>query len=328
MKSLSKILVSFLFLFLVSCGGGGASNQQMSGVIAEANFSTAVGQPVSKIVNIRNEDTAEPQRVQSLAFEQGTNPTGFFTISKAVIGSTEYSGANLTNLVIHAGGTLSIYTTYNPRPDTRGNIVTSAEAYISLFLNGPRLGIPQVKLNGTTDPNSDVSVCGEEMDFKVDEVKLYVKQAGATSDPEPVSFSDADSHFTHLKIDVSGSIATISKINFPTLSFTPPGGTHPYNAAPVQNSEGVTPDAKSFNFDNFTIKVAGAIDLVGKLTTGAASASNGGLSISKTGSPLDSSNKMTLVFTAPIPNDAVSGITEARSLVGAVIAAEIKVTKQ
>lgn len=118
------------------------------------------------------------------------------------------------------------------------------------------------------------------------------------------------------------------KDNFPTLRFTPPGSTGSYSAAPDQNFEGTTPDGKAFTFEGFTIKVQSVIPLTGKLTTGPTSASNGSLSISKTGSPLDNTNKMTLVFSAPIPNETVANIPEARSLVGAVIAAEIKVTKQ
>lgn len=328
MKSLSKILLSFFILTLSACGGGGGSDQQMSGVIAEAIFSTSVCQPKTKVINIRNEDTNEPQRVQKLDFEMGTNPTGFFTITKAMVGTTEYAATDLNNIVIPAGGVLSIHSVYNPRPDVYGRIVPSSTSYISLFLNGPRLGIPQIKLNGNTDPDSDLSVCGEQMDFKVDEVKIYIKQAGASSDPEAISFPASSSNFSNLKVDVSGTSATITKVNFPTLNFTPPGGSSAYSARPEQNFEGTTPDAKAFTFENFTIEVASVIPLTGKMTTGVTTATNGSLSISKTGSPLDSSNKMTLVFSAPIPNERVQGIPDARSLVGAVIAAEIVLTKQ
>ncbi|MBF0492860.1 MAG: hypothetical protein HQM15_08775 [Deltaproteobacteria bacterium] len=295
MKLLSKILLSLFIVSLAACGGsGGGSDQQISGVIAEADFSTAVCQPATKIVNIRNEDLNEPQRVQSLGFELGTNPTGFFTISKAMVGSTEFTGADLTNIVIPAGGMLSIYANYNPRPDASGHIIPSATSYISLFLNGPRLGIPQIKLNGSTDPNSDLSVCGQILKFNITSVKLTANTPATptgTAQDVPVSGST-------LQISVRDNVASISKNDLSTINML---------GFPANLDDGTFEgqfDGSKINFDRVSFNIANAIHFIGKLTTDTATATNGSINISKTGTALASGHAK-VVFAASIPNETV-----------------------
>ncbi len=310
MKSLSKILVSFFILTLSACGGGGGSSaEQLSGIIAEANFATSVCEPKAKIINIRNEDTNEPQRVQRLDFESGTNERGFFSITKAMVGTTEYSGANLTNIVIPAGGVLSIHSSYNPRLDTYGNIVPSSTSYISLFLNGPRLGIPQVRLVGSTDPNSDPSVCGQILKFNITSVKLTANTpATPTGTAQDVPITNAT-----LQIAVSDGVAIISKTDLSTIDML---------GFPANLDDGTFEgqfDGSKINFDRVSFNIAGAIHFVGKLTTETAEATNGSVTISKTGSAL-AAGRAKVVFAAAIPD---AGAVPA-AYQGGVVAVEIE----
>lgn len=305
------ILISLGLLGLVSCGGGGS--EQVSGVITEAVFTTPLCQPQTKIVNIRNDDEREPQRIQNVMFEMGSNQTGFFSIDKVTVGSAEYTGT-IQDVLIPAGGILSIQTTYNPRSPTAQELFHLG--HISLFLNGPRLGILQIKTLGSTT-TADAVACGQELQFNITEAKVYIKRPGESQEASatlpPIS--------SPLKISISGNTATLTQQGFPSIVIPVPGfGNVP---AGIEGNFTSRTNGTNFEFQNFVIKLTGNINFTGTLTTGRASTTNDrGDSLSKEGSPLNN-RQMKLVFAATVPNEGL-----AASFAGTLIAAEISLTQR
>jgi hypothetical protein len=78
MKKYFLFVITFTVLtsLLSACGGG--SQDQVSGIFAEAQYNTAACESKSKMITLRNDDTSQPQRVQAVSFELGTNNNNNF----------------------------------------------------------------------------------------------------------------------------------------------------------------------------------------------------------------------------------------------------------
>src|SRR4030095_5481690 len=183
MKRILQIFVCVLFLStLHACSGG--SGDQVSGIIAEAQFETVASSDLSKLIKVRNENTSQPQRIYGIHFEMGTNPNNYFKIEKATAGSTEFAAtANvITEIIIPAGGVLEILTTYNPRAVTPAG--QPHTAYMDIFLNGPKLGTLQVRLSGKAETAAPGCVAGgggsgTEHVFTVNAITVRIKDKDA-----------------------------------------------------------------------------------------------------------------------------------------------------
>src|SRR5262245_36594338 len=170
------LLCAALISSLQACS---SSSDQVSGIIAEAQFETVACQAKSKIIKIRNDNTSEPQRIYGIHFEMGTNPDNFFKIEKATVGSSEFTAeANvIKEVIIPAGGVLEVLTTYNPRAVTPAG--QPHTAYMDIFLNGPKLGTLQVRLSGKAETAAPGCVggggSGTEHVFTVTAITVRIK---------------------------------------------------------------------------------------------------------------------------------------------------------
>jgi len=319
-KKLYFILSLFGISFLSACGGG---QQQVSGIFAEAQFSTEACQPKSKIVTLRNDDTQNPQRVQGVSFEMGTNEDKFFKIDKVTIGGTDFTPSNemVQDVIIPAGGVMSIQATYNPKRITPSG--TRDTSYLDIFLNGPRLGIMQVRLSGEADtaaPGCGSGPSGTPHTFTVDKITVTINAtslAGGTFSNE-ITGSDITKPFKFT--DDSGTATTL-KDDFPNFNIT--GAALPGGSIQVVLSDDTngTFDGSKLEFDPITFTAGGAISVTSKLTTDSVSASGSQGNINLTGSAL-SAGKMKLVFAAKLDNPLLS------TLNGGVVGFEMELTAQ
>lgn len=265
-KWVYSVLVAVIFTWAAyGCGGG--SQKQMGGIVGEMSFSTQACVPQQKIINIRNDDTKNPQRVMGVYFELGTNAKSYFSIDKVVVGGTEYqASANLSqDVLIPAGGIMSVYTTYNPQKVTSAGNDTS---YLDLFLNGPKLGILQIKTTGDAPTAKEGCGAGQKRTFTVNKATLQISMQGSAFDGYNEEVQTAGD-FAFL---VDGEQATINGTDgFPTLTVhlpTPVSGiTDIKISLDAKTATGIFKDNK-LSFDDLTLQIMSSIPVQHvKLTT-------------------------------------------------------------
>ncbi len=217
-KSIRTLYYYLIAMFIctfgaLSCGGG--DQAQVGGIIGTVSFNTQACVPQQKIINFRNSDTQNPQRVMGVSFELGTNDQNKYKIDKVVVGNTEYQpSANLAqNVLIPAGGIMSVYTTYKTTKVTGSSNDTS---YLDLFLNGPKLGILQIRMNGQAPTAKEGCGEGETMTFTVNKATMEISMPGSSFDGFKNEVT-ATGNFVFL-VAGDGS-ATIDKDGFPKLTF-------------------------------------------------------------------------------------------------------------
>ncbi len=304
---LLNVFVAFSFAFSAfSCGGG--ANDQLGGIVGEVRFNTQACVPQQKIVQIRNDDTVNPQRVMGVYFELGTNADNNFKIDKVLVGSTEYTPAsNLAEeILIPAGGIMSIHTTYKPR---RVTTHTNDVTYLDLFLNGPKLGILQIKMNGEAPTAQAGCGLGETRNFKVNKIDIIVKAAALPGGQFTNTITE-DTITKPFKFTVTNEVATMETDDFTAFSITAdaiPTPDHRIGVGLSEPVEGSFTSTGSLAFEEFIIAVGGgALMAPGELTTGTSSTGD----VSLTGSPFDSTTKqMKLVFTGTITRSAAAELT-------------------
>ncbi len=314
------VLVLILASLATACG---SRHDQIGGIMGEVKFNTLACVPQQKIVNIRNDDTTNPQRVMGVYFELGTNETHNYKITKVMVGSTEYDAvASLAQeILIPAGGIMSIHSTYNPKTATNGNANIS---YLDVFLNGPKLGIMQIKMTGDAAPSAQTCTGGES--FRVTAIHVTIKASPKI--PTDFTYDIPEGELTKpLIITGTGDNRLVSPDNFP--SFIIKGSAIPAindGGIRVELSEdtSVTYDGTTFNTDAATLKAAGAISVTGKWTS-STSAANGTApnTISLDGAALQD-GKMKLAYTAVLQSDTLASY----GLNGGVVGFVMELTKQ
>jgi hypothetical protein len=304
MKRLFKYLLLLLFItpIIHACSGG--SSNQISGIVAEAQYDTAACQPKTKIINVRNENTSDPQRIRGVYFEMGTNNDNIFKIDKVTVGGNEFSAtaSMVEEIIIPAGGVMSIQATYNPRAITpSGQFNTS---YVDIFLNGPKLGIIQVRLKGQAETAAEGctgGATGNEHVFNVSNLAVAIFHS---SQPGGKLALNADVTGTFKFTENSGA-ATVLKDDFPKITIHIP----PDIDAPIHDLEVKLDDASvdgtfagsDLEFETFPLVAAGAVHVAGKLTTKNLTLTNTNADFNETGASLSSDGKtMKLVYAAKL----------------------------
>ncbi|MBL7684824.1 MAG: hypothetical protein JNK65_02185 [Deltaproteobacteria bacterium] len=321
----SFLSLSCLSLVLAACGSSGGGNQ-MSGIVAEAKYETVACQPKSKLINIRNDDTTQPQRIQGIHFEGGTNDKSYFKLDKVTFGDTEIKAQSnkVEEVIIPAGGVLAVQATYNPKEVTAGG---SHVSYLDFFMNGPKLGIMQVKLDGKAETALEGCTAGgtgDENSFKVKKITVTVKAAGLPGGEFKTETPEAEVT-KPFKFKVDGTKANLAKDDFPPFDIK--GSAIPGGKLPVKLADDVTGTFESKKLDFTTISFsASGIEVSGKMSTGTISADGQGPSpqnISLTGSNLADDGKMKVVFVGALPADV-----PAEQLKGGVVGVEFELEKQ
>ena len=102
---------------------------------AKTSFETSACQPLEKTLKIRNNDASQPQRVQGVLFELGTNDydknglqpdhlkagevyTHFYKIEDVTVNSTvkKAVAGEVDEVQLPPGAVMSIRVVYNPQP--------------------------------------------------------------------------------------------------------------------------------------------------------------------------------------------------------------------
>ncbi len=290
-----NLFLLFTSVFLLSACGQG--EDQISGIVGQAQFQTIACETQTQIINVRNDDTSEPQRIQGVYFEMGTNNKNKFRIDKVSVGSVDYpaSASMIEEVIIPAGGVMNIQVTYKPRSVTASG--TSDTSYLDVFLNGPKLGIIQVKLMGNAPTAADGCGEGEVKSFKVTRVELTIKDGQGVDVPQtPIT------NITELfKFTFNGTAATITKDDFPSITIQTPDSS--VEADLIDDTFDGTFENNSLTFENIIIHAA-IFDIPDiKLTTGSARADQGPASVSLNGLPL-ANHHMELVLAIQLPRNA------------------------
>jgi len=334
LSSLSNLFFVFvLAIGLFSCGG---APPQVSGIVAKASFETTACQPQEKTLKVRNNDPEKPQRVQGVLFEMGTNNDRFYKIEDVTVnGIVKKAVADqVDEIQLPAGAVMSIRVTYNPKKVTVGDELQ--KTYVDVFLNGPKLGIMQIELDGKA-PQA-LAGCGTEdanaQEFDVVAVKttLSHKDLGANV----VSDLDVSTAVQGtFKLNVDGETASIKTSGWPTITFPLPAGSPiPEMAITLADDspEGTFSADGKLSIEGMAFSGSNVVNLADitlttdSITIGSDKAPNvlGG-TITFTGSPLNDQGEMTIVIAAPLTVPPVDTVAKVG---GGVFGLEVKLKKK
>jgi len=321
-----------MFLFLValpafaSCGG---VPPQVSGVVAIANYETTACIAQQKTLQIRNNNTSEPQRVQGVHFEFGTNDFDklgnhpetlkegesyfqFFTVDEVSVGTTvkQAVGNMVQEIIIPPGGVMTVKVSYNPK------VITKAEAYhntyLDVVLNGPKLGVMQIELRGkaATAAEGCTTDGGSGQEFEVTAVRTTLSHKDLPA-PVVTDLVVADAVEGTMKLsELSGGKVQILKNNWPKVTFPLPDGA-PLESLEISleedTPEGTLGSDGALTFEGVAFNGSNVIHLTGlKLTTGSVTIDSSqapnvhGGTVTFEGSPLSAEGEIKLVVAAPL----------------------------
>lgn len=330
-RNLLKFFLIFLGLVtLASCGGGAP---QVSGIVAIANFETTACVKAEKTLQIRNNDSEQPQRVQGVHFEFGTNDFDtegnrpetlkegetyfqFFKVEEVSVGNVvKQASANMvTEVILPPGGVMNVKVSYNPKIITKGEAYHNT--YLDVVLNGPKLGVMQIELRGkaATALEGCGTTQGDLRKFKVDKVTIKIKDKDAeVPDQETTDITE------NFQFGVDGDKALIGKADFPSIPIDTPQGAVTADLED-ETFEG-TFDGSKLEFPSIRLSVLGQISVEGKLTTDSVDVTAADGSLSATGSAL-ADGKMKLVFGGELPQNPLL-----QQLQGGAITAEIELSE-
>ena len=325
-NSLKKLLFLIAVATLAACAG---EAPQVSGVVAIANYETTACVGQQKTLQIRNTNTSEPQRVQGVHFEFGTNDfdkTGahpeklkegepyfqFFSVDEVSVGSTVKAAvANMVQeIIIPPGGIMTVKASYNPKVITKGDAYHNT--YLDVVLNGPKLGVMQIELRGkaATAAEGCSTEGGAGQEFEVTAVRTTLSHKDLPA-PVVTDLVVADAVQGNLKLtDVGGGKVQILKNNWPKITFPLPDGA-PLDSLEISLEED-TGEATlgadgALTFEDTAFNGSSVIHLTGlKLTTGSVTIDSSqapnvhGGTITFEGSPLSAEGEMKLVVAAPL----------------------------
>jgi len=334
-----------------ACGG---TAPQVSGVVALANFDTTACVPQEKTLQIRNNNTDQPQRVQGVHFEFGTNdfdkdgnhpPTlkegetyfQFFKVEEVSVGNVvkQAVGGMVQEIILPAGATMTVKVSYTPKVITKGDAYHNT--YLDVVLNGPKLGVMQIELRGTAATaaagcTTDGGGNNEEFDVTAVKTTLSHKDNGSNvvTDLDPSAVSGT------LKLSKGdGDKVKIVKENWPAITFPLPAGS-PLAEMEIKLAEDTGEvdfaDDGVLTFDGVAFSGSNVVNLTNlTLTTGAVTVGSDkapnvvGGSITFTGSPLNDQGEMVLVVAAPL---TVAPVDTVAKVGGGVFGMEIHLKKK
>jgi hypothetical protein len=314
-KKIQKILFSLLGLALLALAGCENRAPEISGIVAISSIDTVACQPRTKTFKIRNNNDTEPQRVQGVLFELGTNDQKFFKIlSVTVDGTVRKVVGNLEEeILLPPGGVMGVQVQYNPKEITAEG--QHHATYLDVVLNGPKMGVMQIEIDGTAAtalPGCTNDTSGGRV-FTVLSAKTVLshKDLGA---PVETDLDVSKSVDGDLILNGPDNAVKILPEGWPTITFPLPDGAPIPDLKLVLSEETDTADFSSgkLKIDNVTIEAPGVDTFPGlTLTTGSITIDSSqapnvsGGTITLTGSDLDSTGKMTLVIAAPLTRPAV-----------------------
>lgn len=314
-KKFQKILFSLLGLALLALAGCENRAPEISGIVAISNIETVACQPRNKTFKIRNNNDTEPQRVQGVLFELGTNEDKFFKIlSVATNGTTKKVVGNLEEeILLSPGGVMEVKVQYNPKETTAEG--EYHDTYLDVVLNGPKMGVMQIEIRGTAPtslPGCTNDPTGGRV-FKVLAVKTVLshKDLGA---PVETDLDVATSVEGDLILNGPEDAVKILPEGWPTITFPLPDGAQIPEINILLSEETATSNfaTGSLKFEDVMVEAPGVGVFPGlTLTTGSITLDSSqapnvsGGSITLTGSDLDSDGKMTLVIASPLTRPPV-----------------------
>lgn len=318
-KNLFKILLLGCAAFgLMACGD---RNSQISGIVAQATFETVACQPQEKTIKIRNNDTEQPQRVQGVLFELGTNNDKFYKVIEVSVNSTvkKAVGDLVEEVQLAPGAVMMVKVAYNPKKVTVGD--ETHATYLDIVLNGPKLGVMQIELLGKAP--TALEGCGagggNGPEFEVLGVKTTLSHTGLGSNVVS-DLNVAENVEGSFRLNLDGEKAVLPADGFPVITFPLPAGS-PIPELEIKLADdspegsfaaGVLQlDGLSFSGSN-VVNLADLTLTTGTITIGSDKAPNvlGG-TITFTGSPMNEAGEMTVVVAAPLtvpPVDTVENV--------------------
>ncbi|MBI2335952.1 MAG: hypothetical protein HYU97_04235 [Deltaproteobacteria bacterium] len=317
-----------LLLALVACE---SSTNQVGGLIGQVNYQTFACLPQDQTLMVRNDNMQEPQRIQAVMFELGTNKDKFYKISKVVSNGVEYKsmGDIANEIIIPPGGTMEVTVTYKPRkvtfsPDTH---VT----YLDIVLNGPKLGILQLKLNGTAEKS--LPGCGQSSgsEFEVIDMTTYMiheASFGSNNNKTKLGAEAVEGNFS-FELNEQKGTAKMTEEGWPTVAIPLPPGQ-----ALSELKVDLLVGEYEGTFDGVDLEIPGlildipaiaTIDGV-TLTSKSVDLTTEGGHLALTGSPLSGANDITLVLAVELEQTTFPALPE--DLNHAIFGAEIKLHKK
>lgn len=317
-KKIGFALLSLVLFGLHACSGGAP---QISGIVAISNIETVACEAREKTLRIRNNDTSEPQRIQGVQFELGTNSDKWFKIlSVTANGRTKEAVGNLVEeIILPPGGSMEILVQYKPRVTTPEGEYHAT--WVDVYLNGPKLGVMQIELRGTA-PTAKEGCTNDTTGgrtFEVLAVKTILSHTGLGAPVETDLDVNTDVE-GNLVLNGSEDAVTIAPSGWPTITFPLPDGA-PLPELNILLDEETGPtdfSAGALNFEDVTLSSPGVGAFPGlTLTTGSITIDSSvapqvsGGSLTVTGSDLDDQGEMTLVTAAALtrpPVDTVDNV--------------------
>ncbi len=310
------------------------ATEQVSGVIGQLNFSTYACQPEDHSLIVRNDNLQEPQRVQGVMFELGTNNDNFYKISKVVSNGIAYTGNGkiVSEIIIPAGGFMEIFLTYNPRKVTFG--MDMHVSYLDIVLNGPQLGILQVKLDGTapaTLPNCGVSDTTELEVVSVTTYLVHKVKFGDTNNKSELNVSTNVKGNFNIALDESAGTAAMTEAGWPEIILTLPPGSAAIPELSITLAAGEykdgTYDGKDVEISGLSVSVSGLAEFPDTiLTSKAVTLTSEAAELKLQGSAKDAAGNMTLVVGAVLTKKNFQLLPA--DMEGAIFGAEIKVRQK
>ena len=294
----------------------------MSGIVAIANIETVACQAREKVLQIRNNDNEQPQRVQGVLFELGTNEKRYFKILDVTVGNKVKAavGNQVDEVILPPGGAMQVRVSYNPKEVTTGE--DDHVTYLDVFLNGPKMGIMQVEIRGTAPQAVEGCSPGESgvfRSFQVTGVKAILshQDLGESVETELNVATDVQGEFA---LSGSEGEATLTPEGWPTIVFPLPetDPPPPLSSLNILLDEEVGPvdfSSGDLVFENAVLSAPGVGVFSGlTLTTGSITITSAeapkvfGGTITLTGSPLNDSGEMKLVVAAALVNPPVNTV--------------------
>lgn len=308
MKRFQGLIIILAFCFtLISCGG----QEQLSGIVGLANFSTYACMPTSRKIVFKNDDFEKSQRIQAVLFEMGTNAQGYYKIMSVEVEGFTYTGSSsqVDEIIIPPGGSMVVNVEFNPKEVTFGE--DRLTTYLDIALNGPKLGIIQIQLDGQVPATlPDCSADGGEnaIEFEVVSMTTVISDSDQAAEEIVTELDVAETVDGNFKLvlDTSSGLASISSDGWPTINLPLPEGS-PVSSVPIifpsnVTYEGTVDSAGEIKIEDLEILVTGQPITADFLSTGSETITNTDGSVSRSGVPLDSNGSMTLVVGAKLDN--------------------------
>ncbi len=318
---IKKIVLTCIGLSCLVAWGCSSTPPQVSGIVAVSQIETMACQPRQKTFQIRNNNTSEPQRVQGVLFELGTNNDKFFKIiSVTANGRSKEASSNLVEeIILPPGGVMDVLVEYNPKETTPTEEAEFHATYLDVFLNGPKLGIMQIEIQGRAPealPGCSNEV-GSGRTFEVVAVKTILSHQAIGAPVETDLDVNADVQGDFI-LSGEGDEVILTTGGWPTITFPlPPNGVGLTELDIVLDEDSTPTDfsGSSLTFDGLTFTGGGVVTLSGlSLTTGSVTIDSAvapnvsGGTITLTGSELNDQGEMTLVVAAPLTSPPVDTV--------------------